>query len=491
MEPIAIPPINLALLAPLLTVVGWATVLLLVDVFAIPAGQKRITGYLALAGLAVAALVALPLWNLPAGETFNGMLRHDRYGLTLTWIFLLVGALSIAMALDYLPRQGIEQGEFYPLVLFAVAGMILMAQGTDLIVLFLGIETLSITLYILTGFAYPRLTSEEAAMKYLILGAFAAGFFVYGIALVFGASGSTSLAGIGAYLAQQTLAAEDHTLLLLGAGMVLIAFSFKVALVPFHMWTPDVYEGSPTPVAALMSVGTKGAALAALLRILVEALPMMQAYWLPVLSALAALTMIIGNLGALAQVNVKRMLAYSSVGHAGYILLGVIVAGISSRGAESFLFYLVAYALTNLGAFAVVIALEQRGELAWSLDDFNGLFQRRPMLAVAMALFMFSLAGVPPTAGFMGKFYVFTAAYEGGQGWLALVGVLTSAVAAFFYLRVVVRMFMQEPSRDVQPELFRGLQVDIGLTAVATLLIGLIPTPVIFLVERSLVAAGG
>jgi len=489
MEPIVIPPVNLALLAPLLTIVGWATLLLLVDVFFVPEGKKRFTGYLALIGLGVAALVALPLWNLPAADTFSGMLRHDRYALTLTWIFLTIGAISVAMALGYLPRHGIEQGEFYPLLLFAVAGMILLAQGTDLIVLFLAIETLSITLYILTGFAYPRLTSEEAAMKYLILGAFAAGFFVYGIALTFGATGTTNLAGIGQALADPA-AGVDQTLLLLGSGMVLIAFAFKVALVPFHMWTPDVYEGSPTPVAAFMSVGTKGAALAALLRILVEALPALQSAWLPALSALAALTMVVGNLGALAQNNVKRMLAYSSVGHAGYILLGVIVAGTSPRGAESFLFYLVAYALTNLGAFAVVIALEQRGELAWSLDDFNGLFQRRPLLAVAMALFMFSLAGVPPTAGFMGKFYVFFAAYEGGLGWLALVGVLTSAVAIFFYLRIVVRMFMQEALRPVEPVLFRGLSVDIGLTAIATLLIGLIPTPVILLVERSLVAAG-
>jgi NADH-quinone oxidoreductase subunit N len=487
MEQIIIPPVDFRLLAPLLVVVTWATVLLLVDVFAVPEGRKKITGYLAIAGFVVAALTALPLWNV-GGSTFSGMIALDNYALTLTWIFLLVGALSIAMSLNYLPRQGIEQGEFYPLIMFAVAGMILMAQGTDLIVLFLGLETLSITLYILTGFAYPRLTSEEAAMKYLVLGAFAAGFFVYGIALIYGAIGTVNLNGITEYLARQTLVGEDQTLLLIGAGLVLIAFAFKVALVPFHMWTPDVYEGSPTPVAAFMSVGTKGAALAALLRIL-QSMPTLEAYWLPVLAALAAATMIIGNLGALAQTNVKRMLAYSSVGHAGYILLGVIVS--SNFAAQAFLFYLLTYALTNLGAFAVVIALEQRGELAWSLDDFAGLFQRQPMLAVAMAVFMFSLAGVPPTAGFMAKFYVFTAAWEGGLGWLALVGVLSSAVAAFFYLRVVVRMFMQEPVRDVELSLNRGLTFNIGLAAIATLLIGLIPTPVIFLIERSLVASGG
>ncbi len=488
MEPIQIPPVDLKLLAPLLIVVGWATALLLIDTFLIPAGQKKITGYLALAGMLVAALAGIPLWNV-GGSTFSGMIVLDPFSLTMTWIFLLTGALSVAMALDYLPRHGIEQGEFYPLMMFAVAGMIVMAQGTDMIVLFLGVEALSITLYILTGFAYPRQASEEAAMKYLVLGAFAAGFFVYGIALIYGATGTTSLAGIAAAMSQPAFLAEGRTLMLAGSGMVLIAFSFKAALAPFHMWTPDVYEGSPTPVAAFMSVGTKGAALAALLRILTLALAPMHAFWLPVLVALAAVTMVVGNLGAFAQTNVKRMLAYSSVGHAGYILMGIMVA--SERGTQAFLFYMVSYALTNLGAFAVLIALEQRGEAAWSLDDFSGLYQRRPWLAIAMTVFMFSLAGVPPTAGFIAKFYVFTAAYEGGLGGLALVGVITSAIAAFFYLRVVLRMFMQEPVRDLRPELGEGLTVDIIVAGVLTLLIGLLPTPVVVLVERSLVVLGG
>ncbi|MEI7772496.1 MAG: NADH-quinone oxidoreductase subunit N, partial [Chloroflexales bacterium] len=413
MQPIEMPPVNLTLLAPVLTVFGWAAVLLLVDVFAIPEGSKKITGYLAIAGLVVAGLVAVPLWGV-SGTTFGGMVVLDRYALALTWIFLIIGAMSALMSLEYLRRQGIEQGEFYPLILFAVGAMILLAQGANLIVLFLGVELLSITLYILTGFAYPRVTSDEAAMKYLVLGAFAAGFFVYGIALIYGATGTLSLAGIAADLAQQTLAPVDQTLLLAGSGLVLVAFGFKVALVPFHMWTPDVYEGSPTPVAAFMSVGTKGAALAALLRILTQALPALQPIWLPLLASLAVLTMLVGSLGAIAQRNVKRMLAYSSIGHAGYILVAVIVASTHPRGTEAFLFYLVAYALTNLGAFAVLVALEQRGELAWSLDSYDGLARRHPLLAVAMAVFMFSLAGVPPTAGFVGKLYVFSAAWEGG-----------------------------------------------------------------------------
>ncbi|NCC36286.1 MAG: NADH-quinone oxidoreductase subunit N, partial [Chloroflexia bacterium] len=421
-------------------------------------------------------------WDV-SGSTFSNMIVLDRYSLILTWIFLIIGALSIIMALDYLPRHGIEQGEFYPLIMFAVAGMILMAQGTDLIVLFLGVELLSITLYILTGFAYPRLTSEEAAMKYLVLGAFAAGFFIYGIALTYGAVGTTNLALIAERLADPA-ANANQLLLLTGAALILIAFAFKVALVPFHMWTPDVYEGSPTPVAAFMSVGTKGAAFAALLRILATALPELQPFWLPVLGVLAALTMIIGNLGALSQTNVKRMLAYSSVGHAGYILLSIMV--VSERGAQAFLFYMLAYALTNLGAFAVVIALEQRSNATWSLDDFTGLYKRQPLLALAMAVFMFSLAGVPPTAGFMAKFYVFTTAYEGGLGWLVLIGVLTSAVAVFFYLRVVIRMFMHEPQGDLEPALNRGLSADIAIAGGLTLLFGTVPAPIILLIEPSL-----
>lgn len=481
------PQIDLILIAPMLTVFGWATALLLIDVFFVPDDQKKITGYLALVGLAVAALIAVPLWNR-TGVTFSGMVVLDNFALTLNWIFLLVGALSIALALDYLPRQGIEQGEFYPLIMFATGGMLLLAQATDLIVVFLGIELLSITLYILTGFAYPRIASEEAGMKYLLLGAFAAGFFVYGIALIFGATGTVNLARIGAYVAQPGFSVVDNPLLLAGAGLVLVAFGFKIALVPFHMWTPDVYEGSPTPVAAFMSVGTKGAALAALLRIFEIALPELREVWLPVLGGLAVLTMAVGNIGAIAQNNVKRMLAYSSVGHAGYIVLGILAA--TPRGTEAFLFYLLAYALTNLGAFAVLIVLEQRGEAAWSMDDFAGLWQRQPYLAVAMALFMLSLAGVPPTAGFVGKFFVFTAAWEAGLGWLALVGVLTSAIAAFFYLRIIITMFMREPVREVQPLLFRGLAVGIVVAVIGVVGLGLAPMPFINLVQQSVIALG-
>ncbi len=486
-----LPNIDLTVVAPLLVIFGWATGLLLIDLFLIPSNNKRITGYIAMAGLIVTALVALltqpwapHMLAEQASAPFSGMLVADGFSLVLTVLFVLVGLVCVALSLEYLPQQGIEQGEFYPLLMFATGGMLLMVQATDFIMLFLGVELLSITLYILTAFAYPRLSSEEAGMKYLLLGAFAAGFFVYGIALIYGATGTSNLADIGQQA--QRLPADAHTLLLAGGSLVLIAFAFKIALAPFHMWTPDVYEGAPTPVTAFMSVGTKGAALAAIARILLLALPTFADYWVPVLGGLAVLTMVVGNVGALTQTNVKRMLAYSSIGHAGYILPGLLA--MSDRGTQAFLFYIVAYALTNLGAFGVLIALEQRGEAAWSLDDFSGLWQRRPLLAVAMAVCMLSLAGMPPTAGFVAKFSVFVAAWQSGLGVLVLAGLLTSAVAVYFYLRIIVRMFMEAPLREARPLLPRGVAVCIAVAVVGTLLFGLIPSPVIDLVQSASLA---
>ncbi len=470
-------------------VFGWATLLLLIDLL-VPVGNKRVTGYLAILGLAAAAIAGIPLWdhdNLSLfNTTLNDMIALDHFALTLNWIFLAVALITILISLDYLPRQGIERGEYYALILFATGGMMLLAQGTDLIVLFLGLELLSITLYVLAGFAYPRLTSEEAAMKYLLIGAFAAGFLVFGIALIFGATGSSNLLALGTLSNQ--LAAEDRSFLLVGGALVIVGFGYKIAMAPFHMWTPDVYEGSPTPVAAFMSVGTKAAGFAALTRFLLLGFAAQQELWVPVLAALAAVTMIVGNVSAIAQTNVKRMLAYSSIGHAGYILLGVLA--VNNRGIEGLLFYLVAYALTNLVAFAVLIVLEQRGEAAWDMGDFAGLWGRQPWLALVMAICMFSLAGVPPTVGFIGKFYVFTAAWQAGLEVLAVIGVITSAIAAFFYLRIVVQMFMRDPVREVRPALDRGLLLGIGLATLGIVIFGIIPTPVIDLVRNSVLALG-
>lgn len=484
MDTIQIPPIDYTVVAQLLIVAGWASVLLLLDLFI---ANKRITAYLAIAGLIVAAAAGIPYWGFN-GSTFGGMLILDNYALTFNWVFLAISAISIMLAVDYLPRHGIERGEYYPLLMFATVGMMLLGQGTDLIVLFLGLEMLSLCLYVLVGFAYPRLSSEEAAMKYLLIGAFAAGFLVFGIALLYGATGSSNLVEINAVLAQQTLVAESYTFLLAGAALVTIGFSYKIAMAPFHMWTPDVYEGAPTPVTAFMSVGAKAAGFAALARFLLVALPGQQEIWVPILAALAGVTMVVGNVSAIAQTNVKRMLAYSSIGHAGYMLLGVLA--VSGRGVEALLFYVVAYALTNLAAFGVLIALEQKGEAAWDLGDLAGLWSRQPWLAVAMALCMFSLAGVPLTAGFFGKVYAFWAAWEAGLAPLVVIGVIMSIVSAFFYLRIVVQMFMREPVREIQPALTTNLSVGLALATLGVLIFGLVPAPVIDLVQRSVLALG-
>ncbi len=490
---IVIPAIDLSVIAPMLTIFAWATVLLMVDLF-MPGKDRKLTGYLALAGLAVTALVTLAVQPAPGTSrtSFSDMVVLDSFGTTLTLLLLLIAAFSIAISVNYLSYHNIEMGEYYPLVLFATGAMILLGQSTNLILVFLGIELLSITLYVLTAFFYPRYTSEEAGLKYLLLGAFAAGFLIYGIALIYGGAGTLDLFEIGAFLNTSLAVGEPFPpgalLVLIGGALVLIGFCFKISLVPFHMWTPDVYEGSPTPVAAFMSVGTKGAAFAALLRILIVALLPFKVYWLPVLGVLATLTMLFGNIAALMQPNLKRMLAYSSVGHAGYITVGMMTAG--THGTESFLFYLLAYALANMGAFAVLITLERRGEMAWSVDDFAGLWKRYPLLAIAMATFMLSLAGVPPTAGFFGKFFVFAAAWEDGLIFLVFMGVLSSAIAAFFYLRVIIRMFMDEPVREVTPIFNRGLTITIGIAVVGTIVFGLLPTPLVSLVQNSVIALG-
>jgi NADH-quinone oxidoreductase subunit N len=494
MTDIIIPPIDWRVAAQLSIVFGWASVLLIVALF-IPRSRTRIVGYLAIVGAIVAAGAGIPLWGVNA-ETFGGMLRLDAYSLTLNWLFLAAAAITIVVSLDYLPRQGIERSEYYILVLFATGGMMLLAQGTDLIVLFLGLEMLSIVLYVLTGFAYPRNASEEAGMKYLLIGAFAGGFVVFGIALLYGATGSMNLRVIGETLTRQTMTLEERTYMLAGSALVLVGFGYKVAMAPFHMWAPDVYEGAPTPIAGLLSVGSKAAGFAALLRFLVEALAGEWQIWAPVLEVLAIATLAAGNIGALTQRNVKRMLAYSSIGHAGYILFGVIAAGApggiaGQRGIEGVLLYLMAYTFTNLGAFGVLIALEHRGEAAWDLNDLAGLWNRRPWLAVAMAVCMLSLAGVPPTGGFWGKFYVFTAAWLAGIGWMTVIGVIIAAIAAFYYLRIVAQMFMAEPVRDTPLPMDHALRAGLVLATAGVLLLGFLPTPAIDLVQRVTLAAAG
>ena len=466
---------DLITLLPLIFLTAWTCALLLVDLF-IPKGRKGWTALLAAVGLAAAMGLTLAY----AGQertAFSGMVVLDGFSSFLDVLFLASGLLGIALAYGYLRRMGIERGEYYALLLFSVTGMMLMAQAANLIVIFLALELLSIPLYVLAAFARPRLDSEEAGLKYFLLGAFSTGFVVYGIALVFGATGTTQLAEIvSAAAGSGSAPALSLPLLGIGAALILVGFGFKVAAVPFHMWTPDVYQGAPTPVTGFMAVGAKAAGFAALLRIFVTALPALHADLTPVLWGLAALTMLVGNLLAISQTNIKRMLAYSSIAHAGYILMALTAYGqpkVAGDAVASALFYLVTYALTSFGSWAVVIALEKVEGKGLEIADYAGLGRKRPLLAAAMTVFMLSLTGMPPTLGLVGKFYLFRTAIQGGFIGLAIIGVLTSLISAYYYLRVVVTMYMKdgEPETTSEP----WLNLTWGLTALATVVLSFLP----------------
>jgi NADH-quinone oxidoreductase subunit N len=462
---------DLNTILPTILLVAWACVLLLVDLF-IPRGRKSWTALLAAVGLAGALGVTLA----QAGRVtsaFGGMITQDGFSSFLCALFLASGLLAIAIAYGYLRRMGLERGEYYILLLFSISGMLLMTQAADLIVVFLSLELLSIPLYVLAAFARQRTDSEEAGLKYFLLGAFATGFVVYGITLVFGATGATALGGIAAAVAAGTF---TKYLLLIGAALILVGFSFKVAAVPFHMWTPDVYQGAPTSVTGFMAVGAKAAGFAALLRIFITALPSLNLDLIPVLWGLAALTMVVGNLVAISQTNIKRLLAYSSIAHAGYILMAFVTFGdpvVGPQAVASALFYLVSYAITSFGTWAVVISLEKPDGKGLEISDFAGLGRKRPLLAAAMTIFMLSLTGMPPTLGLVGKFYLFRTAIQGGFIGLAIIGVLTSLVSAYYYLRVVVMMYMREgdPSTTREP----WLDLTWGLTALATVILSFLP----------------
>lgn len=462
---------------PLVILAGWATLLILVDLF-IPANRKSLTAVLAALGL----LVTLGFSLAQAGQLaasgltgFNGMVVVDGFAVFLNVLFLGSGLLGIALAHDYMERMHIDRSEYYILLLFSISGMMLMSIAADLIVVFMALELLSIPLYVMAGFARPQLASEEAALKYFLLGSFSGGFVLYGVALVFGATGYSGLASI---VAAVNAGQANLTLMAVGAALILIGLGFKVAVVPFHMWTPDVYQGSPTAVTAFMAVGAKAGGFAALLRVFVTAFPALGADLTPVIWVLAALTMFLGNVVAIAQSNIKRMLAYSSIAHAGYILMAVTPFGnpaVAGDAAASALFYLLAYAFTSFGAWAVVIALEHAEQKGLELSDYAGLGRKYPLLAAAMVVFMLSFTGVPPTLGFVGKFYLFRTVLEGGFVGLAIVGVLTSLVSAYYYLRVIVIMYMQ--SGDPQVYAGRWLGLTAGATAIGTVVLSIFAQP--------------
>jgi len=461
--------IDLAAIAPLLVLSGLALAVLLLGLF-VRKEQAGLLAWVCLLGLAAAAAATLLVVGSPR-SAFNGMVTMDGFYVFVALLSIGATALAVVLSTSYVERTGLAQPEYYGLLVFGAVGMVVMAAASNLIVLLVGLELLSLSLYVLAGFARTRLTSEEAALKYFLLGSFSLGLLVYGSALVYGSTATLDYVGIAAAIQGQS---GLSLTLLAGLGLLLAGFAFKLALVPFHMWVPDVYEGAPTPVTAFMAVGTKAVMFAALLRMLGSAFPQAQSQWAIALGVLAALTMIWGNVAAVGQDNIKRLLGYSAISHAGYILMAV-VAG-AAVASEAVLFYLLAYTVMNFGAFAVVVAVGQGREEMLSLGDYAGLAKRNPWLAAAMAVFMLSLAGMPFTAGFLAKLYVFSAALEGGYLWLVIVGALTSVVAFYYYLRVIVKMYMAESTGETIPLRPSAPMIAVLIVALFfTLQLGIVP----------------
>jgi len=484
-----LPIIHLAVILPELIILAAAVLVMLADFISLAAlsSQRRshVMASISLLALVLAALASVfSMGQAPAG--IQGMLVVDSLGRYLDLIVLLAAGLSLLLAWDYLLHFTTMHSEFYTLFLLAVLGMMLMGKSTELITLFVSLEILSISLYILTGFHRGQLAGGEAALKYFLLGAFSSAFFLYGAALLYGDTGSTQFAEIAAR-------ASGGFLTLAGLALLLIGFGFKLAAVPYHTWTPDVYQGAPTPVTAFMSVGTKAAAFVALFRVL-QMTGVSYATWSLILAILATLTMTWGNLAALRQRSLKRLLAYSSIAHAGYMLVGV-TAGLS-LGLGAVLFYLFAYAFMNIGAFVVAAMLERDDPEARqdaTVDAARGLFGRKPVLATAMAVFLLSLAGVPPMAGFFGKLYLFNAAVQAGWAWLAVVAMINSVVSAYYYLRVTVVMFMADSDEQsfVRSPLPQSVNLALALAVLGTLLFGLFASPWLQNMGQAVVALAG
>jgi len=476
------PEIAWRSIAPELALVGGGLLTLLIDAFR-PRVRRDVLAALTLASVGLAAWFTFDLHNRRA-VVMQGTYAVDGVSLFAKLILLATCAMAVLISYHYLTRRRIHRGEYYPLLLFATAGMTLLAAANDLLLVFIALEVLSLPLYVLAGFARRDDGSQESALKYFLLGAFSSAFLLYGIALMYGATNTTSISGIS-----QVVATAEPRLVFLAMGMLAIGFCFKVAAVPFHMWTPDVYQGAPTSVTGFMAAGTKAAGFAALLRVFLVAFGPLQWDWRPVLWIIAVLTMVVGAVVAITQTEIKRLLAYSSIAHAGYVLVAVIAA--TRDGTAAALFYLLVYAFMTLGAFAMVIASAPGGRERLSLSDWTGIGQRHPLFAGVMTLFLLSLAGIPPTAGFMAKFFVFSAAVSSGETGLVVVGVLTSAIAAFFYLRVIVAMWLQDPDPGAMPlgpspALVAGLAV----AATVTIALGVWPQGLIELARNAGIFTG-
>jgi NADH-quinone oxidoreductase subunit N len=469
-------------LLPEIVLTGGLLAVVLADA-ALPRRRQAWLAWLALAALGATGLALLPFTGL-AVTAARGLIAVDGFALFFKVIFLVSAALTILLSKRYLEVEGARPGEYYFLILSATLGMMVMAGGIDLITLFIGLETMAIAFYVLAGFIKPNRRSNEAAVKYFVLGAFSLGILLYGMSLIYGLAGTTRLRDIAVILAAEPAGPA----LRLAVILVVAGLAFKIAAVPFHMWAPDVYEGAPTPITAFLSVGSKAASFAMLLRIFLEGLPAASAEWRALFYVLAVLSMTVGNVAALTQSNVKRLLAYSSIAHAGYVLIGV-VAG-TSRGITAALVYLMVYVFMQMGAFGVLAWLRRQDVVGDELKDLSGLFQRSPWVATAMLVFMLSLGGVPLTAGFMGKLWLFSAAIEAGYVWLAVIAVINSAVSLYYYIRIVVFMWMKEEVSASPLVPAPALALALAISLAATLALGLYPGPLFDFADASARALG-
>jgi len=459
-----IPFPDLTPVIPEIIITTVASLLLLVELFA---KRKAILGYISIV-TAAATLYALFGMNT-LGVTFSGMFINDNYSLYFKAVFLINVILTVLISLKYIQKEDAEYGEYYSLILFATAGMMLMASAKDMIILYLGLELMALSTYILAGIKKHDIKSNEAAIKYFLLGAFSSCLLLFGISLLYGITASTDIYDIGKFI----LTAKVTPVLLVSMILITVGFAFKIAAAPFHMWAPDVYEGAPTSVTAFMSVGPKAAGFAVMGRVFYYAFDGMVTDWTPILVGLCILTMAVGNIVALAQTNIKRMLAYSSIAHAGYAMLGVISGTI--EGQNAMITYLIIYAFMNIGAFGIVILLNKGEEI----KDYCGLSKSHPLVALVMLIFMFSLTGIPPTAGFIGKFNIFAAAINAGFTWLVVVAVIFSAISAFYYLRVVMNMYMRTSEEDAAITASPSLNLALLISVIAMLAIGILPSFVI------------
>jgi NADH-quinone oxidoreductase subunit N len=471
---------SLNAIVPMACVTAAGIAAMVAESFRDPGERMPIAG-LGVVGLLGAAFATFLLWNHNASSF--GLVSADNFGLFVTGTLIVVGLLSLAISGPTVERERLPGGEYYALMMFATAAMMLMATATDLLVIFLALEVMSLAVYVLTGIRRDSPRSTEASFKYFLLGAFSSAFFLYGIAFTYGLTGSTRLDRIGSLMAAQAMAPTPMQFLAL--GLVIVGFAFKVAAVPFHMWTPDAYEGAPPAVTAFMSTGVKAAAFAAFARVLLSAFEPLRGSWGEVIWILAAATMIVGTVGGVLQSNVKRMLAYSSIGHGGYLLVALVAGNDLGKGAV--LFYLLTYAITNIGAFGVIAVLDNAERPNDEVKDYAGLWNERPGLAALMTIFLLSLGGFPPMAGFIAKWYVFSAAVKAGYTGLAIVGVLTSVISVFFYLRIVVMMYMtptDTPARFPAVPTIAG--ASLILSAILIFYLGILPTRILELAAASI-----